>query len=154
MLSYKKIIKKLLAKNISISVAESCTGGLVSFSFIRENNVSKIFELGMITYSNKSKINLLNVSKKKLNKYGAVSKEIIIEMVKNLYKLNKTKLCIATSGITGPKGGSKKKPVGLVFIGIKYKKNIHIIEKKYDGTRNHIQKMVVKDIFKNIDNLL
>ncbi len=119
-----KIVKKLIKKKISISVAESCTGGLVSNEIISIPGSSKIFNLGIISYSNQSKEKILNVKKKNIVKYGAVSTQVCKEMVENLYKISKSKICISTTGIAGPGGGSSLKPVGLVFIGIKYKKNI------------------------------
>ena len=119
----KKIIKKLITKKITISVAESCTGGLIASEIISIPNSSKIFNLGLITYSNKSKEKILNIKKKNLIKFGAVSPQICKEMVENLYKITKSKICISTTGIAGPSGGSALKPVGLVYIGLNIKKN-------------------------------
>tara|TARA_Y100001960_G_C14508713_1_gene745346 strand:- start:262 stop:747 length:486 start_codon:yes stop_codon:yes gene_type:complete len=125
----KKVVKKLLKKKIKISIAESCTGGLLSSSITSVSGSSKIFNFGLVTYSNQSKNKILNVSKKTLSKYGAVSKETCKAMLENVNKLGKNNLSISITGIAGPKGGSIKKPVGLVFIGIK--KNNNFIIKKY-----------------------
>tara|TARA_Y100000590_G_scaffold399546_1_gene482924 strand:- start:43 stop:516 length:474 start_codon:yes stop_codon:yes gene_type:complete len=115
----KKLFKLLKKKKIKISFAESCTGGLLSSSITSINSSSKIFTLGLITYSNESKINILKVPKKIIIKYGAVSYETCLSMVKNLSKISKTNICVSITGIAGPKGGTKKKPVGLVYIGVK-----------------------------------
>ena len=154
MLFYNKVIKKLINKKISVSFAESCTGGLLSSTFISYSNVSKIYNLGLITYSNSSKEKLLKIPKIKINKYGSVSEEIAILMVKNLNKISKSKLCISVTGIAGPSGGTKIKPVGLVYIGFLFDNKLHISKKKFNGSRKIIQKSIVNYIFKNIDKLI
>ena len=115
----QKVVRLLKKKRLKISFAESCTGGLLSSSITSINGSSKVFEIGLVTYSNKSKINTLKVPKNTIRKYGAVSYETCLSMVKNLNKISKTNISVSVTGIAGPKGGSKKKPVGLVFIGIK-----------------------------------
>ena len=129
----KKIIDKLIKKNISISVAESCTGGLIANTITKYSGVSKIFSYGIISYSNKAKSKYLSVSKSNLSKFGAVSKEVAEDMINGLYKNEKTKICISTTGIAGPNGGTKLKPVGLVYIGIKVNKSNYIFKKIYKG---------------------
>ena len=119
MSSINKLIYYLIRKNITISVAESCTGGLISQTITKHSGVSQIFSAGIVCYSNKAKNKYLSISKKTLSKYGSVSEEVALEMINNLYKIEKTNICISTTGIAGPKGGNRKKPVGLVFIGIK-----------------------------------
>ena len=151
---HKKIIKKLLKRNISISIAESCTGGLLSSSFTSFVGISKIFNMGLITYSNKSKSSLLKISQNDLKKYGAVSHQTAALMVKNLQKLTKSKLYISTTGIAGPTGGTKDKPVGLIFFGIKYRNKTIISEKKFKGSRMQIQQKTVKAIFIEIAKLI
>ena len=115
----KSLIKKLIKKNLKISFAESCTGGLLASTVTSVSGASKIFNLGLITYSNQSKIKFLKVNKKIIEKYGAVSHECCSAMVKNLSKISKANINISITGIAGPKGGTKQKPVGLVYIGIK-----------------------------------
>ena len=115
----KKIIFTLKKKKLKISVAESCTGGLLSSSITSISGASKIFNLGLITYSNQAKIKILKVNKKIIKKYGAVSHECCSAMVKNLSKISKANINVSITGIAGPKGGTKQKPVGLVYIGIK-----------------------------------
>ena len=120
----KKIVNLLKRKNLKISFAESCTGGLLSSTITSIAGSSKVFNLGLITYSNNAKINILKVPKKILNKHGAVSYETCLSMVKNLSKISKTNISLSITGIAGPKGGTREKPVGLVFIGIKKKNKI------------------------------
>ena len=115
----QKIVKLLSKKNLNISFAESCTGGLLSCVITSVSGSSKVFALGLVTYSNQSKNNILKIPKKTLIKYGAVSYESCLSMVKNLNKISKTEVSVSITGIAGPKGGSRKKPVGLVYIGIK-----------------------------------
>ena len=154
MYSYKIIIKKLLKRNISISIAESCTGGLLSSKFTSVAGISKIFNLGLITYSNKSKSSLLKISQNDLKKYGAVSHQTAALMVKNLQRLTKSKLCISTTGIAGPSGGTKAKPVGLIYFGIKYRNKTITLEKKFKGSRMQIQQKTVKAIFTSLEKLI
>ena len=140
----QKIVKLLKKKKIKISFAESCTGGLLSSSITSISGSSKVFTLGLITYSNKSKMKILKVPKKTIKKYGAVSFETCLSMVKNLNKISKTNVSLSITGIAGPTGGSKEKPVGLVFIGIK--KDSKLLIKKYlfkNKKRSSIQKAAV-----------
>tara|TARA_B100001123_G_C14733419_1_gene797847 strand:+ start:93 stop:566 length:474 start_codon:yes stop_codon:yes gene_type:complete len=125
----KKIVNLLRKKGLKISFVESCTGGLLSSVITSISGSSKIFTLGFVTYSNQSKINTLKVPRNIIMKYGAVSYETCLSMVKNLYKISKTNISVSITGIAGPKGGNKQKPVGLVFIGIK--KGNKILVKKY-----------------------
>lgn len=152
--SYNQIINNLISKNITVAIAESCTGGLLSASFTSTPGVSKIFSMGLITYSNKAKKSLLKIPLSKINKHGAVSKEIAFEMVSNLYKISNCKLCISTTGIAGPDGDTKEKSIGLVYIGIKYKKNNYVFKKNFKGKRNKIQEDTVKYIFRSIKKLI
>ena len=114
-----KVVKLLSKKRLKISFAESCTGGLLASSITSISGSSKIFTLGLITYSNQAKINILKVPKKTIRKYGAVSYETCLSMVKNLNKISKTNISVSITGVAGPSGGTKQKPVGLVYVGIK-----------------------------------
>jgi|TARA_B100000959_G_C14698922_1_gene507977 PncC family amidohydrolase len=148
----QKIVNLLSKKKLKISFAESCTGGLLSSAITSVSGSSKVFALGFVTYSNQSKNNILKIPKKILRKYGAVSYESCLSMVKNLSKISKTELSVSITGIAGPKGGSRKKPVGLVYIGIK-KGNKTLIKKhlfKNKG-RSYIQKTAVN---KSLDLIL
>lgn len=152
----KKVIKKLIRNKITISVAESCTGGLIASEITSVSNSSNIFNLGLVTYSNQSKEKLLKIKKQNLKKYGAVSAQICKDMVENLFKISKTDLCISTTGIAGPGGGSKLKPVGLVYIGIKFKKNCKIYMYNFNKKleRNKIQKKTANIIFNLLDQMI
>ena len=152
----KKIVKKLIKKKITISVAESCTGGMIASEIISIPNSSKIFNLGLITYSNKSKEQILNIKKKNLIKFGAVSPQVCKEMVENLYKMTKSKVCISTTGIAGPSGGSALKPVGLIYVGLKYKKISKIFMYNFMKklSRNKIQKLTVNKVLNLLDKLI
>ena len=115
----KSLIKILAKKKLKISVVESCTGGLLASKITSTSGASKVFNLGFVTYSNQAKIKILKVNKNIIRKYGAVSHECCSEMVNNLSKISKTNISVSITGIAGPKGGTKSKPVGLVYIGIK-----------------------------------
>ena len=150
----KKILNKLILQNISISTAESCTGGLLAYNFVKNIDSSKVFKGGFITYSNEMKIKELKVKKGSLKKNGAVSYQVAEEMVEGLYKKNKTKICISTTGIAGPGGSTQNKPVGLVYIGIRFNKKKIIIKKNFKGTRIQIQKKCVNFILKYLNKLI
>ena len=140
----QKVVKSLSKKRLKISFAESCTGGLLSSSITSITGSSKVFTLGLVTYSNKSKINILKVPKKIIMKHGAVSYETCLSMVKNLYKISRTNISISITGVAGPNGGTKQKQVGLVFIGVK--KGNKTLVKKFlfkNRTRNSIQRSTV-----------
>ena len=137
--------KKLIKKRLTISVAESCTGGLLANNFTSLSNASKYFQIGLVTYSNNAKIKILKVNKKIINKYGAVSPETCKAMVKNLAKVSKSKINISITGIAGPNGGTKLKPVGLVYIGVKKSNKVLIIKNIFKNkNRVGIQKATVK----------
>ena len=141
----KKIIFTLKKKKIKISVAESCTGGLLASTITSISGASKVFNLGIITYSNQAKNKVLKVNKNILKKYGAVSHECCSAMVKNLSKISKASINVSITGIAGPKGGTKQKPVGLVYIGVKKGNKIEINKCLFKSKkRSSIQKATVK----------
>ena len=141
----KSLVNNLIKKNIKISFAESCTGGLLASSVTSTSGASKIFNLGLVTYSNQSKIKILKVSKNIIKKYGAVSHECCLAMVNNLSKISKAKINVSVTGIAGPKGGTKQKPVGLVFIGIRKGNKTQINKCLFKSKkRSSIQKAAVK----------
>ena len=153
--SNKKIITLLIRKKLKIAIAESCTGGLLSSAITSVNGSSKVFTMGLVTYSNQAKNSILKVPNKILKKYGSVSVQCCLSMVNNLSQISKSRLCISITGIAGPKGGSKQKPVGLVYIGIKKDKVVKINRYIFkDRGRNHIQKATVKKALKLIYNFL
>jgi nicotinamide-nucleotide amidase len=151
----KKLVSILRKKKFKLAIAESCTGGLLSSSFTSVSGASKVFSMGFVTYSNQAKINILKVPKKIIKKYGAVSVQCCLSMVNNLSKISKSKICISVTGIAGPKGGSKQKPVGLTYIGIKIDKIVKINKYIFKNRgRNYIQKAVVNKTLKLMHNLL
>ena len=151
MVRFKKLIQKLKKKRLKISFAESCTGGLLAQSITSINGASKVFNLSVVTYSNDSKSSILKVPKKIINKFGAVSEECCLSMVKNLAKISKSQINVSITGIAGPKGGSKLKPVGLVFIGISFKDKTNVYKYLFTNkTRSSIQKASAKAVVENL----
>ena len=150
----KKLTAKLKKNKIKVAVAESCTGGLISYNLTKIPGASKFFMVGIVSYSNISKLNLLKVRQKTLTKYGAVSAEICKEMCNNLLKISKTNIAISVTGIAGPDGGTKKKPIGLVYVGICSKNKLEI--KKFNFgkklSRINIQNLTLKKTIKLIEN--
>ena len=141
----KKIISLIKRKRMKLSIAESCTGGMLSSAITSVSGSSKVFTMGLVTYSNQSKTRLLKVPQKIIKKYGAVSVQCCLAMVNNLSKISNSKVCVSITGIAGPKGGSKKKPVGLVYIGIKVGKKVVVNKCNFKNKgRIFIQKQTVK----------
>ena len=151
----KKIVLLLKRRKYKLSTAESCTGGMLSSYITSVSGSSKVFTIGLVTYSNESKVRLLKVPKKIIKKYGAVSKNCCFSMVNNLSKISKSNISISITGIAGPGGGTKQKPVGLVFVGIKkgnkVKINRYLFKKK---GRFNIQKAAVKKTLELILEIL
>ena len=155
----KNLTTLLKKKRIKVAVAESCTGGLISYNLTKTPGASKYFMMGVVSYSNKSKIDFLKVKQKTLTKFGAVSAETCKEMCKNLLKTSKTNIAISVTGIAGPDGGTKKKPIGLVYIGICSKKKLEIIKFSFNKklSRVNIQyQTLIKtiELIKNHINIL
>ena len=151
----KKIISLIKRKRMSLSIAESCTGGMLSSSITSVNGSSKIFTMGLVTYSNQAKISILKVPQKIIKKYGAVSIQCCLSMVNNLSKISKSKVCVSITGIAGPKGGSKQKPVGLVYIGIRVGKKVVVNKCNFKNKgRIFIQKQTVKKALNLLEKLI
>jgi PncC family amidohydrolase len=150
----KKLTALLKKKKLKVAIAESCTGGLISYNLTKIPGSSKYFMMGVVSYSNKSKIDLLKVRQKTLTKYGAVSAETCKEMCKNLLKISKTNISISVTGIAGPDGGTKKKPIGLVYVGICSKKKLEIIKFSFNKklSRINIQNQILIKTIKLIKN--
>ena len=149
------LIKKLNKKKLKISFVESCTGGLLANTITSISGASKVFNMGFITYSNQAKIKILKISKNIIIKYGAVSPECCKAMVVNLSKISKANINVSITGIAGPNGGTKKKPVGLVYIGIKKGNKIIIIKNLFKSKkRKSIQRSTVKKAIKAVNSLI
>ena len=141
----KKIISLLKRKKMNLAIAESCTGGMLSSSITSVSGSSKIFTMGLVTYSNQAKRSILKVPQQIIRKYGAVSVQCCLAMVNNLSKISKSKVCVSITGIAGPTGGSKQKPVGLVYIGIRIGKKVVVNKCNFKNNgRIFIQKQTVK----------
>ena len=151
----KKIVSLLKRKKLKIAIAESCTGGLLSGAITSVSGSSKVFTLGLVTYSNQAKTNVLKVPKQIIRKNGAVSVQCCLAMVNNLNKISKSKVCISITGIAGPKGGTKQKPVGLVYIGVKIGKKVFVNKCNFKNNgRTFIQKQTVKKALNLLANLI
>ena len=147
-----RIIKLLKQKKFKISIAESCTGGMLSSAITSISGSSKVFEMSLVTYSNQSKMSILKVPKRIIKKHGSVSVQSCLSMVNNLNKISKSKICVSITGIAGPSGGTKQKPVGLVYIGIKNGKKFFINKSLFkNNSRSYIQKSTVN---KSLDLIL
>ena len=141
----KKIVLRLKRKKLKLALAESCTGGMLSSAITSVGGASKVFSMGLVTYSNQAKMSILKVPKKIIQKHGAVSIQCCLSMVNNLSKISKSKMCLSITGIAGPKGGTKQKPVGLVYIGVKNGKKIVVSKNQFKNKgRSAIQKATVK----------
>ena len=150
-----KLHKKFIKKNITISVAESCTGGLLSSKLTRLSGSSRYFQMGLVTYSNKAKIKILRVNKKIIDKYGSVSPECCRSMVQNLSKLSKSKINVSITGIAGPNGGTESKPVGLVYIGLKKGRKIVIKKNLFKNKKRIlIQRKTAEEALEIIKNFI
>ena len=146
-----KLVKKLIQKKLKISFAESCTGGMLSSTITSISGSSKVLNLGLVTYSNKAKIEILKVPKKIINKHGAVSNQCCLSMVKNLSKISKANISVSITGVAGPNGGTKLKPVGLVYIGIKKGNKISVQKNLFKNkNRISIQKATTFKVLKTI----
>ncbi len=156
MLIKSKFIQNCKDRGITISTSESCTGGMLASEFTSIAGISQIFQSGLITYSNESKRKLLRVSVATLKKYGAVSRQVCAQMCLNLHKISKSQLTFSTTGVAGPTGGTKLKPIGLVYIGIYFKKNIYVEKLIFSPkkSRLQIQKDTVKECFKLANEII
>ena len=148
-----KIVESLKENKLTISLAESCTGGLLASTITSISGSSKVFNMGLVTYSNNAKTKLLKVPKKTITKYGAVSYETCLSMVRNLSKISKSSISISITGVAGPNGGTKEKPVGLVYIGFKRGRKIIIKKNLFKNKgRIRIQRATVNEALKMVLN--
>ena len=151
----KNIVKKLIKKKLKIALAESCTGGMLASELTSISGASKVFGLGLVTYSNQAKTSVLRVNKSIIQKYGAVSSKCCEAMVKNLAKISKAQINVSITGIAGPNGGTKTKPVGLVYIGIKKNNKLQISKNIFkQRNRKAIQKATIKKTLKIINSMI
>ncbi len=138
--SLEYVIGEMLAKNRkTLAIAESCTGGLIANRITNVNGSSKYFKMGIVAYSNEAKVNLLGVSKDKIKKYGAVSKQVALDMAKGVKRLSKADVGLGITGIAGPKGATKRKPIGLVYIAVAGDKIKTVKKCLFIGSREEIK---------------
>ncbi len=151
----KKLILLIKRKKMKLAIAESCTGGMLSSAITSVSGSSKVFVMGLVTYSNQAKTSILKVPQKIIKKYGSVSVQCCLAMLNNLSKISKSKVCVSITGIAGPKGGSKQKPVGLVYIGIRVGKKVIVNKCNFKNKgRTNIQKQTVKKSLHLLLNLI
>ncbi len=148
----KEIIERLIQEDITITTAESCTGGLIASEIVKHSGVSSIYSGSIVSYSNEIKHKLLGVDKEVFETYGAVSKECVEQMCKGVQKIFDSKIAIAVSGIAGPDGGSEEKPVGTVFIGVLYENNLTIEKNIFKGSRIEVQQSAKNRAFEIVGN--
>ena len=150
-----KIINLLKRKKLKLAIAESCTGGMLSSAITSVGGSSKVFTMGLVTYSNQSKNRLLKVPKQIIKKYGAVSVQCCFSMVNNLSKISKSNVAVSITGIAGPSGGTKQKPVGLVYIGIKKSNKVKINRSLFKNkNRSNVQRAAVKKALELVLNTI
>ena len=151
----KKIISLIKRKKMKLAIAESCTGGMLSSAITSVSGSSKIFTMGLVTYSNQAKTGILKVPQKIIKKNGAVSVQCCLAMVNNISKISKSKVCVSITGIAGPRGGSKKKPVGLVYVGIRVGKKVVVNKYNFKNKgRTYIQRQTVKKSLNLLSQLI
>ena len=152
--SYEDLIKFLITHKLTIATAESCTGGLISKRITDIPGSSQAFIGGVVSYSNEMKKRWLGVSQTTLVNYGAVSGETVEEMVNGIKNETRADIGVAVSGIAGPSGGTKEKPVGTVFIGVAYKNHREIRKFKFDGARDEIRNKCADEVLTIIQQIL
>jgi len=150
----EKTINRLIEKNIRIAVAESCTGGYISHVITNISGVSTIFERGLVTYSNQSKIDILHIEPNALENYGAVSEPVARQMANNIRTIANVDIGISTTGIAGPTGATPEKPIGLVFIGFSTEKETVVKKHVFKTNRIGHKEMVLKEIVLFLESLL
>lgn len=144
----ENFINLLIKYNLTVSTAESCTGGLVASKITEINGSSTFFGMGVVTYANEAKIKLLGVKANTITVYGAVSEHTAIEMAEGILRLSESDISISVTGIAGPTGGTPEKPVGLVYIGISGKFGTFAYENHFIGNRNQVRSQTVEKAFR------
>jgi len=149
----KYLIKKFTEKKILLAIAESCTGGYISHMFTNISGASNVFERGVVCYSNKSKVELLNVDLKSIEVAGAVSETVARQLAYNVRILSNVDIGIGITGIAGPTGGTKNKPVGLVYIGYSTKEEIKIEKHIFQTDRIHFKELVLEKVLEYLEHI-
>lgn len=149
-----EVLDELIKKNMTVSTAESCSGGLLASAFVDLAGASAVFLNGAVTYSNESKIKVLGVKEETLNSVGAVSEDTARQMAEGIKRVVKTDIGLSTTGIAGPDGGTAEKPVGLVYIGVSIKNNTIVKRLDLKGTRTEIRKQTVLEVLNTLEEEL
>lgn len=149
-----KLFKLLKFYNLTISTAESCTGGMIASAITNVSGASAFFGTGVVTYSNEAKMKLIGVNKETLDKYGAVSEQTATEMAEGVLKLGESDVSVAVTGIAGPTGGTTEKPVGLVYIGVSGKNGTYVYKNIFNGNRDEVRKQTVSTAFELVYDYL
>lgn len=149
-----KLFELLKLNNLTISTAESCTGGMIASAITNESGASAFFGTGVVTYSNEAKMKLIGVNKETLDKYGAVSEQTATEMAEGVLKLGESDVSVAVTGIAGPTGGTTEKPVGLVYIGVSGKNGTYVYKNIFNGNRDEVRKQTVSTAFELVYDYL
>jgi len=150
----EKIIKTYTTKSLKIAVAESCTGGYVSHMFTNISGASKVFERGIVCYSNQAKIDLLNVERKTLEIHGAVSENVVKQLAYNIRTLSNVDIGIGISGVAGPTGGTPEKPVGTVYIGFSTEEETQANRFDFKADRIMFKKLVLEKIIEHLEQVV
>lgn len=140
----ERIVEHMREKELTLAAAESCTGGMLSSRIIDVPGVSEVYKAGFVTYANEAKQNLIGVKEETLKEFGAVSEQTAKEMVLGAMKAAKTDMAVATTGVAGPGGGTKEKPVGLVYIACGSEDDIIVERCLFNGTRSEIRQASVE----------
>ena len=149
-----KLFELLKFNNLTISTAESCTGGMIASAITNVSGASAFFGTGVVTYSNEAKMKLIGVNKETLDKYGAVSEQTATEMAEGVLKLGESDVSVAVTGIAGPTGGTTEKPVGLVYIGVSGKNGTYVYKNIFNGNRDEVRKQTVSTAFEVVYDYL
>ena len=143
LLKTQKLFELLKEKNLKISTAESCTGGMIGASLTSIPGISSYYEYGFVTYSNEAKQKLIGVKEETLKEFGAVSAQVVLEMAQGALKVSGSDIAVSVSGIAGPGGGTKEKPVGLVYIGLAFKDKKLFSKFIFKGNRDEVRQQTV-----------
>ena len=149
-----KLFELLKKHNLTISTAESCTGGLIASAITDVSGASSLFGTGVVTYSNDAKMKLIGVKKETLDQYGAVSEQTASQMAEGVLKLADSDVSVAVTGIAGPTGGTPEKPVGLVYIGVSGKYGTFAYKNIFKGNRDEVRKQTVSRAFELVYDYL
>ena len=149
-----KLFEYLKENNMTISTAESCTGGMIASAITNVSGASGFFGTGVVTYANEAKMKLVGVKKETLEKYGAVSEQTAMEMAEGVLELGNADVSVSVTGIAGPTGGTPDKPIGLVYIGVSGKHGTYAYKNNFAGSRDAVRMQTVERAFELVYDYL